>query len=151
MKYRERKKLTGYERVMKRTKIPTDQDKCWLWCGPVNNAGYGMIRGNDGIPRMATVHRVVGVHLGMNPRKEIQHTCLTKHCVNPKHLVEGNPKTRHDRIVKKYGKNYKAPKNPYHTCEHCGTSTYVTHFSRKHKHCYPGMRNDLSKLLKRKV
>lgn len=148
--YRQRKILSGYDRVMKRSKIPKDKSKCWLWCGPVNNAGYGMIRGNDGIPKMTTVHRVVGVHIGLDHRKEIQHTCLTKNCVNPDHLVNGNAKTRHQRIEKKHGKHFKTPKNPYRTCEHCGVTTYITYYSRKHKDCYPGMLS-LTKLYKQQV
>lgn len=127
---------TAYDRVMKRTSIPKDKSKCWLWTGPVNNAGYGMIRGNDGYPKMTTVHRVVGIHIGLNHRKEIQHTCLTKHCVNPDHLVNGNAQSRHDRIVDKHGPNFRAPKDPIKVCEHCGGSSHIVWFSRKHGDCY---------------
>jgi len=131
---------TAYQRMMERVDIPKDKSKCWLWTGPVNNAGYGMIRGDNGIPKMMTVHRVAAKHLGLDiDNKEIQHTCLTKNCVNPDHLVEGDTRTRHERIVKKHGKNFQKPKNPYLTCEHCKGVDHVTWYGRKHRDCYPGM------------
>jgi len=140
MKQRKPKKVvSGYDRVMRRTHIPENKDECWLWCGPVNNAGYGMIRGNDGYPKMTTVHRIVGIHNGLDRLREIQHTCLTKHCVNPKHLVNGNSKSRNKRIIAKHGRNWQKPKVPYRTCEHCKVTTHTVWFSRMHNDCYPGM------------
>ena len=127
---------TAYERMMQRVHIPIDKSECWLWTGPVNNAGYGMIRGDDGVPKMVTVHRVAGIEKGLNRLREIQHTCLTKNCVNPDHLVNGTAKSRHDRIVDKHGTYFQAPKNPYKTCEHCGGESHVVWFSRKHGDCY---------------
>lgn len=136
------KSMTAYERMMKRVTIPKDTTKCWLWTGPVNNAGYGMLRGNDGYPKMTTVHRIAAQHKGLDiKRKEVQHTCLTKNCVNPDHLVIGNAQSRCDRIMKKHGRNFQRPKNPQKTCEHCGKTEHVTWFSRKHNDCYPGMKN----------
>lgn len=135
-KRKKQKTVSAYIRMMKRVSIPKDKSKCWLWTGPVNNAGYGMIRGNDGIPKMMTVHRVAGIEKGLDKDSEIQHTCLTKHCVNPDHLVNGNPKSRLKRIVAKHGRNWQKPKNPYKTCEHCGESTAVQWFSRLHDDCY---------------
>jgi hypothetical protein len=146
------KTKSAYERMMKRVDIPKDKSKCWLWTGPVNNAGYGMIRGNDGVPKMMTVHRVAGKEKGLDlENHEVQHTCLTKNCVNPDHLVEGNAKSRHDRVVEKYGKHFQKAKDPHMTCLHCGRTDHVTWFSRKHKHCYPGMLNEYSKYLNKRV
>jgi hypothetical protein len=141
---------TAYERMIKRVDIPKDKSKCWLWTGPVNNAGYGMIRGDNGVPKMVTVHRVAGIQKGLDKNSEIQHTCLTKHCVNPDHLVEGNSRSRYDRIVEKHGANFHAPKNPYKTCEHCNKTDHVVWFSRKHKDCYPGMLDNYRKYLQTK-
>ena len=139
------KSMTAYERMMKRVTIPKDKSKCWLWTGPVNNAGYGMCRGNDGYPKMTTVHRIAAQHKGLDiKRKEVQHTCLTKNCVNPDHLVLGNAQTRCDRIMKKHGRNFQRPKNPLKTCEHCGNTDHVVWFSRKHNDCYPNMKNTFS-------
>ena len=139
---RYKKTMTAYERMMKRVTVPKDISKCWLWTGPVNNAGYGMLRGNDGHPKMTTVHRIAAQQKGLDiRRKEVQHTCLTKNCVNPDHLVIGTAKTRCERIMKKHGRNFQKPKNPLRTCVHCGEQEYVTWFSRKHGNCYPGMKN----------
>jgi len=138
------KTLTAYERMMLRVKIPDNKDDCWLWCGPVNNAGYGMIRGDDGVPKMTTVHRIAGIHKGLDHRKEIQHTCLTKDCVNPDHLVNGDTKSRNKRIQAKHGKYFCKPKVPYRKCKHCKITTHVVWFSRKHSECYPGMSNKYS-------
>ena len=136
MKYGKSNTTPAYVRMMRRVNIPTDKNDCWLWTGPVNNAGYGMIRGDDGEPKMTTVHRVAGIEKGLDKNKEIQHTCLTKNCVNPKHLVNGNARSRHTRIVDKHGPNFHAPKISHKTCEHCGESSHIIWFSRKHGDCY---------------
>jgi len=139
---RYRKRLPAYERMMQRVKIPEDKNGCWLWCGPVNNAGYGMIRGNDGYPKMTTVHRIAGQHKGLDiRRKEVQHTCLTKNCVNPDHLVIGTPKSRCERIMKKHGRHFAKPKQAYKKCKHCGDTTHVTWFKRMHSECYTDMKS----------
>lgn len=127
-----------HERVLERTKIPKDQSKCWLWTGPVNNAGYGLIKGDtrQGDAKMVTVHRVMARHKGLYIKfKEVQHTCLTKNCVNPDHLVIGNPRSRVERIMEKHGNHFMQPKQPYRTCEHCDVTTHIVWFSRLHKDC----------------
>ena len=141
-----------YERLMKRTHIPLDKNECWLWTGPVNNAGFGMIKEDTTIEnKMITVHRVAAREKGLDITKEINHTCLNKRCVNPDHLVQGDAKQRHKRIVDKHGINFNKPKNPYVRCEHCHNETHIVWFSRLHKHCYPGMLNKYSKYLRKKV
>jgi hypothetical protein len=143
-----------YDRLMKRVKVPKNKNKCWLWCGPVNNAGFGMIRGqtNLGDPKMVTVHRVMARHNGLDIKnKEVQHTCLTNHCVNPDHLVLGNAKERHTRIAAKHGRHWQKPKVPYKTCEHCNKTTHVIWFSRTHGDCYPNMNTKYSNYLRKKV
>lgn len=136
------KTTSAYDRMMQRVKIPEDKTQCWLWYGPVNNAGYGMLRGDHGKPKMTTVHRIAAQHKGLDiKRKEVQHTCLTKNCVNPDHLVIGNAQSRCDRIMIKHGRNFQQPKIPYKKCIHCGKTEYVTWFSRKHGECYPGMKS----------
>jgi hypothetical protein len=149
-KKRQRTRIPAHLRVLHRTKIPMDKDECWLWCGPVNNAGYGLIKGEKSDDNMMTVHRVVARANGLDiENNEIQHTCLTKHCVNPRHLVHGDCKSRVKRIIKKHGPNFQKPKEPYRTCEHCGKSSHVIWFSRMHKDCYPGMNKNKTKLLNR--
>lgn len=153
-KKRQRTRIPVHLRVLHRTKIPMEKNECWLWCGPVNNAGYGMIKGesdrND--PKMITVHRAVARANGLDIENyEIQHTCLTKNCVNPKHLVHGDPSTRVKRIIKKHGNYFQKPKQPYKTCEHCGKTSHIVWFSRLHKDCYPGMKTKYTTLHKKSV
>ena len=108
---KERKRIPAYNRVMRRTLIPTDKNDCWLWTGPVNNAGFGMIKEDLDIEnKMVTVHRVVARHKGLDITKEINHTCLNKICVNPDHLIYGNAKDRSDRIAQKHGINFRKQK-----------------------------------------
>lgn len=142
MMYKRPYGITLHERIMNRTKVPNDKSKCWEWTGPVNNAGYGLIKGdgNQGDWKMVTVHRAMARHKGLDiRRKEVQHTCLNKVCVNPDHLVIGDAKSRNKRIIAKHGRHWMKPKVPYITCEHCGDKTHVVWFSRLHKDCYPGM------------
>lgn len=149
---RERKTTNIKDRILKRTKIPKNHNECWLWCGPVNNAGYGLIRGQGGIPKMITVHRGMAQSLGMDiENNEIQHTCLTKNCVNPKHLVYGTAKDRVHRIIKKHGTYFCEPKVKYKTCEHCGKESHVVWFSRQHNECYPGMKTKYSNISRKQA
>jgi len=138
----ERRHINRYtpveNRVLERTKKGKNADDCWLWCGPVNNAGYGMIKGDSrkGDPKMVTVHRAMARAKGLNIRwKEVQHTCLVKNCVNPDHLVLGNAQDRHERLVAKYGKDFHRPKKPYVKCSVCGEKTHVVWFGRMHEQC----------------
>lgn len=149
---RGKKSIPVYERLMKRTMIPLNKDDCWLWCGPVNNAGYGMIKEDSSLERkMVTVHRVAAREKGLDITREINHTCMNKICVNPKHLVYGSAQDRTERIIEKYGNEWHIPTERYKECPHCYQKTYYTWFNRRHKHCYPGMLNKYSKYLRKKV
>lgn len=63
--------------------------ECWVWQGPHSGTGRG-----GGYPRMkldgqtVAVHRVVFTHFnGYVPgKKQIDHTCRNRMCVNPDHL-----------------------------------------------------------------
>jgi hypothetical protein len=61
---------------------------CWLWCGAKNLRGYGKIGVNDGC---SLAHRVSyelfcqQIPVGLF----VRHTCDTRACVNPGHLVTG--------------------------------------------------------------
>lgn len=140
-----------HKRILQRTTIPNDVNECWEWQGPVNNAGYGMIKGDKEHedPKMMTVHRAIARYYCFPIEGvEVQHTCLNKKCVNPKHLTTGTAQSRCDRIMEKYGRNFQKPKDPYKKCQHCGKTTHIVWFSRKHDDCYPGM---LNKFVKKKV
>lgn len=127
--------LSVTERVFRRVNI-TDKSKCWLWPGPLNNAGYGLIRGNDGIPHMMTVHRAIAkYHLKWDIEgKDVQHTCTNNHCVNPDHLKLGDKETRYEKFTNHPIKD--VWKNPIRECPYCKGKTVFTWFSRKHKDCY---------------
>lgn len=137
---------TVLERLMRRSKIPINKDgsksktQCWLWTGPVNNAGYGMMKVSREL-NMATVHRIMMVEYHQNinygDKVEVLHQCGNKLCVNPHHLSCGSIKDRQvlQRKYKAYNKNFhdKVYMNP--VCKHCGQSTYLPHFKRIHSIC----------------
>lgn len=62
---------------------------CWLWTGPDSGAGRG-----GGYPRMTLDGQTVAVHIvmwtnehGFVPgRKQLDHRCRNRMCVNPDHL-----------------------------------------------------------------
>lgn len=77
---------------------------CWLWTGPDSGTGRG-----GGYPRMSLDGATVAVHIVMwviengpvPPRKQIDHRCKRRRCVNPDHLQmvthKRNQKLRDER------------------------------------------------------
>lgn len=87
------------EKVLARINLAPTQSlltPCWLWSGPTSGAGYkGNKKGRGhGYPRMnldgqtVAVHKVVWTHFhGFIPgRKQLDHLCKNRLCVNPDHL-----------------------------------------------------------------
>lgn len=115
-------------RLLARIQIEDKDDPCWLWQGPVNNCGYGLIRDMDALPRtkMRTVHRVMAEHSQLDILgKEVCHTCDTPNCVNPDHLWVGthkeNMKDCADKGRSKIGPNSMAGKTYNRVvCQACG-------------------------------
>jgi len=134
------------ERLMAKTYVPIDEHgnidntQCWVWQGAKNNAGYGMIR-QDSDRGMRQVTAVVAEHTGIwLPNLEVQHTCLNTTCVNPAHLVMGTSKQRYNRIIKKRGHwlintRWENKETMIKQCPDCKERSYITWFSRQHKHC----------------
>lgn len=136
-KYKPRTNIkTPSERVLRR--IRKTKNGCWLWCGPVNNVGYGLIHGGKGEPKMITVHRAVAKYYCKwdIQGKEVLHTCKNLHCVNPDHLQLGTKQERIEKTVGRKDVMKKIWRNSMRTCKHCGGTSVFTWFSRKHADCY---------------
>lgn len=144
------------ERLLNRTYIPihqdgtNDHDKCWLWRGPTNNHGYGMMKVSAEL-NMATVHRISYIEhtkkLNYGEKKMVIHKCGNKLCVNPDHLVTGNlrDKTRimHDNDAWR-NHPFNNKEFMWRTCEHCGKQDYLPHFKRLHSQCKPKTKHKYS-------
>ena len=62
---------------------------CWLWTGYVKPNGYASFYPGGGrhVPKVYAHRFSYGLHKGLIPLgMEIDHTCNTRHCVNPDHL-----------------------------------------------------------------
>lgn len=68
------------------------QDDCWLWCGAINQDGYGVYSGR-------VAHRIAFklVRGDIPAGTEIDHLCRRRNCVNPAHL---DPVTHAVNIVR---------------------------------------------------
>lgn len=70
---------------------------CWLYCGPLNNQGYGTFGGRE------LAHRYsYELHKGKIPTGlHILHTCDVRSCVNPEHLYAGTEgHNRRDALIR---------------------------------------------------
>lgn len=76
-------------RIMARVEVPEDETGCWSWTGPLSGNGRGR-----GYPRMCLDGQTVAVHRVMYTlyhgyvpgKKQIDHVCRNRRCVNPAHL-----------------------------------------------------------------
>jgi hypothetical protein len=66
---------------------------CWIWRGPVDKSGYGLVRSSrpSGKRGPSRAHRVIYEELvGPIPKgKLLMHSCDNPPCVNPGHLKPG--------------------------------------------------------------
>ena len=83
---------------------------CWLWRGPLNNAGYGMVgfrktydQTGPEAAGMMTAHRAAWQlehQVAIPPDQEVQHSCHILNCVNPAHLSLGTRKEKIDAMIR---------------------------------------------------
>src|SRR5215204_165330 len=68
--------------------LPEPNSGCWLWCGYVDELGYGRVKSR---PVSIRMHRWVYEHfIGEIPKgKYVLHRCDVRSCVNTDHLFLG--------------------------------------------------------------
>jgi len=88
------------ERILLKTDLACD---CWLYQGPTNGRGYGVIGQTIPDRRSVYVHRVMYVAAwGPLPEGcEVAHICDVRNCVRPTHLV---PMTHEGNVLDAVGK-----------------------------------------------
>lgn len=68
--------------------VRNDDNACWPWTGARSSNGQGISRWNGRQQRPA--HRVAFFLVkGYWPRGVVLHTCKTRDCCNPQHMIEG--------------------------------------------------------------
>jgi len=86
---------------MGRVEIPVGVG-CWLFTGPDNGAGYGVVRFNG---KVTQAHRAAWslVNGPIPDGAHIDHLCLTTRCVNPEHLDAVTPRENQLRSYNSHG------------------------------------------------
>ena len=72
--------------------VSTDPEKCWVWCGAKNPAGYGIIELKTAAGRRPLLAHRVAYTLSLGPIPcglFVLHSCNNPACCNPAHLRPG--------------------------------------------------------------
>lgn len=84
------------------TRVECRPDGCWVWKGPVNANGYGIIGKGGRSSGMLLVHRVAWEMLrGPVGPLNVLHRCDNPPCCNPDHLFVG---TQRDNMADMWAK-----------------------------------------------
>lgn len=69
-------------------------DDCWEWTACTNDQGYGRFRVDGKVEQAHRVSYGLVKEFGsgyQTPSQHVLHTCHNESCVNPEHLIEGDP------------------------------------------------------------
>ena len=80
--------------------VPEPNSGCWLWVGPLFKSGYGVF----GIRCVSVrAHRWAYEHFNgpLVPGLDVRHSCDTRSCVNPEHLLLGTRQQNMDDAVRR--------------------------------------------------
>lgn len=86
------------------SKVRRDESGCWLWQAGVDKDGYGKFAVGLGGRRQRHVraHRFAYEMLvGPISSPQLRHSCDTPACVNPQHLLPGDPKSNQADCVER--------------------------------------------------
>lgn len=67
--------------------MPEPNSGCWLFTGPLDTDGYGIIQQNG--KRVSAPRTMYTLRTGAPPKHNCCHKCDTPSCVNPDHLFDG--------------------------------------------------------------
>lgn len=89
-----RTRKPAIERMLAMVQKLPEAPGCWIYVGPLNNRGYGVIRRGGRGGKYLWAHRLsYEAHKGPIPDGlQIDHLCRVRCCVNPEHLEAVTPK-----------------------------------------------------------
>jgi hypothetical protein len=102
---------SSIDRLM--SKVGFGTSECWFWLGSINRLGYGTFHCEGENKAHRAVYRIFNGPIAEGMK--VMHTCDTRNCVNPAHLVVGTQADNvADMVAKGRGKSgdVRGEKNP---------------------------------------